>query len=110
MTKIVTVSLPDDVRDALYAEATSQQRSRSWIVREAVAEYIAKRRDAAFADARDHLLRQSLRQAPAERVLEGESIWNEFARGQVPAPGIAISFETFDAYDSWRKHAGVNAS
>jgi predicted transcriptional regulator len=109
MTKIVTISLPDDVRDALFAEAQSQKRSRSWIVREALTRYVADRRDAAFADARDHLLRQSLRQSPAERVLEGESIWNELALGRVPSPGIAISFETLDEYETWSKRSSTRA-
>ena len=47
MSKIVSVSLPPETRDALDAEAKRQRRSRSWVVREAVAEYVAQRRDAA---------------------------------------------------------------
>ncbi|NBW66926.1 CopG family transcriptional regulator [bacterium] len=45
MTKIVSVSLSHETRDALEAEAKRQKRSRSWVVREALAEYVANRRD-----------------------------------------------------------------
>lgn len=83
--KVVTVSLTEELRQSLANEAKVQKRSRSWIVREALTEYVAKRRDAQFAEARDHLFLDALKQTPAERVKEAESIWNEATSQRGPA-------------------------
>jgi predicted DNA-binding protein len=106
MTKIVSVSLSDETRDALEAEAKRQQRSRSWIVREAVAEYVAKRRDDAFDRARDRVLLDGLAMSPAERALAAEAIWDEFAPRHAPTRAFTVGFATFDAYEQWKRLGG----
>ncbi len=106
MSKIVSVSLSDDTRDALEAEAKRQKRSRSWIVREAVAEYVARQRDAAFDAARDRVLRDGLALSPAERVLAAEAIWNEFADRHPTTRGYSAGFATFAEYDAWKLLGG----
>lgn len=103
MTKIVSVSLSDETRDALEAEAKRQQRSRSWVVREAVAEYVARRRDEDFAAARAGTLVRSLELTPEERVHLCDDLWDELTFGRETSTGDARSFDTFDEYHAWRR-------
>jgi predicted transcriptional regulator len=101
-TTIVSVSLDSDVRDALVAEAERQRRSRSFVVREALREYVARRDRVAFTDARDQTLREGLALPPAERVKLSEELWEELAGKQEGKPE-ARSFDTFDEYERWRR-------
>jgi predicted transcriptional regulator len=103
MSKIVSVSLPPETRDALDAEAKRQRRSRSWVVREAVAEYVAQRRDAAFAAAREHTRHADLSLTAEERVHLCDDLWRELTFGAETPRGDARSFDTFDQYHAWRR-------
>ena len=98
---IVSVSLEPGVREALIAEAARQRRSRSFIVREALLEYVARRDRDAFTDARDQTLRDGLALSPAERVRLSEELWEELGGYQSGKPE-AVSFDTFDEYERWR--------
>jgi predicted transcriptional regulator len=106
VTKIVSVSLPADVRSALNAEAKRQGRSRSFVVAEAIREYVGSRERKAFADARERTLRDGLALTPAERVRLVEELWNELTRGRKPAKPWTAAFDTFEKYDRWRRGGG----
>lgn len=106
MSSIISVSVPEAVRSVLEAEATRQRRSRSFIVAEAVREYVAARVDQAFAQARHQTLREGLALSPQDRIALAEDLWQEFARGRKPAKPWARTFDTFADYDTWRREGG----
>ena len=98
---IVSVSLEPEIRESLNTEAARQRRSRSFIVREALREYVARRDREAFSDARDQTLRDGLALSPAERVKLSEELWEELAGYRNDKPE-AVSFDTFEEYERWR--------
>ena len=106
MTKIVSVSLPAAIRATLDAEAKRQRRSRSFIVAEAVRDYVARQQGNAFAEARERTLRDGLALAPVARVRLAEALWRELARGRKPGKPWTATFDTFDEYEQWRRRAG----
>jgi len=106
MAIILSISVPAELRSTLDAEAKRQRRSRSFVVAEAVREYVARRQRDAFEEARQRTLREGLALAPAERLQLAEELWQELARGRQAAQPWAASFETFDDYDRWRRRGG----
>ena len=106
MTSILSVSVPADLRSILDAEAKRQRRSRSFVVAEAVREYVARQDRAAFTAARDRTLREGLALAPVARLKLTEDLWQELARGRKPVKPWVATFDTFDAYDRWRRQGG----
>ena len=109
MTTILSVSLPDELRAALDAEAKRQRRSRSFVVAEAIREYVTRRERAAFASARERTLREGLALSPAERVKLAEALWREFARGRKLAKPWTAAFDTFEEYERWKREGGERA-
>lgn len=101
---ILSISLPADLRAELDAEAERSRRSRSFVVAEAVREYLGRRDRQDFSEARERTLRQGLALSPSERLRLSEELWGELARGrEVTAPWTA-AFDTFDEYERWRRH------
>jgi len=82
MAKIISVSLPDNLVPALDREAKRQQRSRSWIVGEAVRRYLESRPapyvevGASFERGQDLTLLEGLAMDHTERAREAEALWN----------------------------------
>ena len=106
MPIILSVSVPTGLREELDAEAAQQQRSRSFVVVEAVREYLAARQRDAFAEGNLRTLRDGLASTPAERVALSESLWGELARGrQVSTPWV-IGFDTHDEHQRWCREGG----
>jgi predicted transcriptional regulator len=103
MADILSVSLPPKLRAILNAEAKRQHRSRSFVVSEAIREYVTRRDQDAFTAARDQTLCEGLALSPAERVALAEDLWQEFARGQKPSQPWTASFNTFAEYEQWRR-------
>lgn len=103
MANILSISVSPELRTTLDAEAKRQQRSRSFVVSEAIREYVARQDRDAFTAARDQTLREGLALSPAERVALAEDLWREFARGQQPAEPWTVSFNTFAEYEQWRR-------
>jgi len=103
MTTILSVSLPADLRSTLDAEAKRQRRSRSFVVAEAVRDYVARQERDAFTAARERTLREGLALAPAARVQLAEDLWQELARGRPPAQPWTATFDTFEDYERWRR-------
>lgn len=106
MTTIVSISLPENLRSTLDAEAGRQRRSRSFVVAEAIRDYVARQERGAFAEARERTVREGLALAPAERLRLAEDLWQEFARERPPARPWTAAFDTFDEYESWRRRGG----
>jgi predicted transcriptional regulator len=103
MTTILSVSLPAALRSVLDAEAKRQRRSRSFVVAEAVREYVASQQRVAFAQARERTLRDGLALAPTARVRLAEELWQELARGRQTARPWTATFTTFEEYETWRR-------
>jgi predicted transcriptional regulator len=100
---IFSFSLPADLRAPLDAEARRQRRSRSFVVAEAIRQYVAEQARDAFTAARDRTLREGLALEPADRVRLAEQLWHDFACGRKPAQPWTASFDTFDEYERWRR-------
>lgn len=98
---IISASLAPQVREALDAEAKRQGRPRSFVVSEAIQQYVAGPRDAQFVAARQQLWRRHLRQSPEERVRELERLTDELTRGRKRPKPAARSFQTFRERDAW---------
>lgn len=107
MATILSISLPDELRKRLDAEAKRRQRSRSFVVAEAIRGYLAGREQDAFARGRERTLREGLAMSPAERVKLSEELWREFTWGRGPAVPWTAAFDTFEQYDAWRRGEGV---
>lgn len=106
MATILSVSIPRSLRIRLDAEAKRQRRPRSFVVAEAVGEYLARRQDAAFDLARGRTLREGLALSPADRVQLAEDLWTDLTRGRRSAKPWTAVFETFDHYEQWRRGGG----
>jgi predicted transcriptional regulator len=108
-TVITSVSLPVRLRKRLDQEARRQRRPRSFVVAEALEAYLAQQGREAFAEGRERTLREALALAPAERVALAESLWRELARGRRRARPWTAGFDTFEAYERWRRDGGTRA-
>jgi predicted transcriptional regulator len=103
---ILSISLPSDLRARLDAEADHSRRSRSFLVAEAVREYLDHRDRQSFAEARERTLREGLALSPAERLRLSEELWGELARGREVTVPWTAAFDTFDQYERWRGRGG----
>jgi predicted transcriptional regulator len=101
--KILSISLPADLRSRLDAEAERQQRSRSFLIAESVREYLSRLDRRSFDEARERTLRDGLALSPAERLELTEGLWRELARGRRVTGPWTAAFETFDEYERWRR-------
>lgn len=107
MAVVLSVSVPAGLREEVDAVAAEQQRSRSYVVVEAIRRYLAAQQEDAFAEARLRTLRDGLAKTPAERVALSESLWREFAhRRPVGKPWVA-GFDTHEGHQRWRRDGGV---
>lgn len=106
MTVITSVSIPAELRAALDAEVQRQRRSRSFVVAEAVREYLARQERETFDEARLRTLRDSLALSPGGRIQLAEELWQEFTRGRTTSEPWTATFETFGEYERWRREDG----
>lgn len=108
-TVITSISLSASLRKRLDREAKRQRRTRSFVVAEAIEEYLVRRERQAFAEGRERTLREGLALSPAERLALSESLWLELTRGRGPAPPWTAAFDTFEDYERWRHQSGTRA-
>ena len=106
MTVIVSFSIPTGLRTALDAEAERQRRSRSFVVSEAIREYLARQDRDLFTAARDQTLRESLALTPADRLRLSEALWQDLTRNRRPAKPWTATFDTFAQHEEWRRRGG----
>ena len=95
----IAITLPADDLAAADRLAEVQDRSRSWIVAEAVRRYVAEQ--AALDPARREQLRRDLTLTAQERIRAAE----DGVRFKGPAHGLVaeepLRFPTFDAFLAW---------
>ncbi|HEY7634337.1 MAG TPA: ribbon-helix-helix protein, CopG family [Gemmatimonadales bacterium] len=102
-SSITTISLSPKLRKRLDREAARQRRSRSFIVAEAIEQYLEGREQDGFSKGRERTLREGLALSPAERVRVAEELWWDFARGRKPPKPWTAAFDTWDEYQDWRR-------
>ncbi|MEO6057519.1 MAG: ribbon-helix-helix protein, CopG family [Gemmatimonadales bacterium] len=100
---ILSISLPSDLRAQLDAAAGRSRRSRSYLVAEAVREYLSREDHRSFGQAREQTLREGLALSPPERLRLSEELWAELARGREVAVPWTAAFDTFEEYERWRR-------
>lgn len=103
MKTILSISVSPDVRAALDAERSRQRRSRSFVVEEAIRDYLAARDSSAFAEGRSRTIREALALSAKERVQLSEDLWRELAPGHKVAKPWTATFDTFAEYERWRR-------
>ncbi len=106
----IAITLPPDTLRAADELAARHDRSRSWIVAEAIRQYAAAQRGAPPADddastrlgrSRLEQLRRDVALSPEARVLESEDI---VTVGSVLAePTSPRTFPSYDAFVTWRR-------
>jgi predicted transcriptional regulator len=116
----VTVTLPADLLASADSRAQRLDRSRSWVVAEALRGYLRAPvvRDpavayaaAAVADAGRQHLAADLRLAPAERLRRAEELRRlarSAQRPRVPRRQV-IGFDTYEDFYEWKKARRVGA-
>jgi predicted transcriptional regulator len=104
---ILSISLPAELRKKLDRAAKLQRRSRSFVVAEAIQEYLGRSEREAFAGARERTLREGLALSPGDRLKLSEELWRDLTRGRAPVEPWTASFETFDQYEQWRRREGA---
>ena len=108
-TVVTSISLPAKLRRRLDQEAKRQRRARSFVVVEAIEEYLGRRERQAFTEGRERTLREGLALSPAERLALSEGLWLELTQGRGPVAPWTAAFDTFDDYERWRRQAGARA-
>ncbi len=122
MSEIVRISitLPQEVLAAADREAKRLDRSRSWVVAEAVRRYVAGPRQvgepatvpygaAGLGPYRAAQLAADLALTPEQRVREAERTRREaeLARGAAPQGSQVRVFERYEDYLSWQQYEGA---
>ncbi|MDX1396300.1 MAG: ribbon-helix-helix domain-containing protein [Gemmatimonadota bacterium] len=107
MTVITSISMPEELRAALDEEAERQRRSRSFVVAEAVREYLVRRERTAFDEAGLQTLRDGLALTTGNRLELAEELWLELTRGRPTSRPWTATFETFGDYERWRREGGA---
>ena len=111
MSKIISVSLPDDLVPALDREAKRQRRSRSWVVAESVRRYLESGATpyvevgASFERGRDLTLLEGLALDPTERARGAEALWNEAWRFAPTCEPFARLLDGEEAISEWKGDA-----
>jgi len=106
----IAITLPSDTLREADALAARLDRSRSWVVAEAIRQFAAAHRAAAPAPdtsvavlgaSRHEQLRRDAALTAEARVLQGEEV---MAVGAPPAhPDAVRSFPSYDAFRDWRR-------
>lgn len=110
LSTILSISLPAALRARLDAAAKRLRRSRSFVVAEAIQEYLTRQEHRTFDEARERTLREGLALSPAERLRLSEELWEDLTRGRGPAKPWTAAFDTFDHYAQWRRERGGHAA
>lgn len=113
--KRISITLPKDVLEAADRRAAALDRSRSWVVSEAIRAYarevVAPTGVQEVADARRHHLRTDLKRTPEERLRRAEGL-GKLARQARPRRGQrrqVVGFDSYEDFYEWKKarSAGV---
>jgi predicted transcriptional regulator len=110
----IAITLPQEDLAAADRLAAAQDRSRSWIIAEAIRQYVANasRSTASGVEldpSRREQLRRDLALSPQQRIEAGEEALRMVGhvRAAAPAP-VPMSFASFDAFLAWmRERSGA---
>ena len=82
-TKVLTAHIPVSLADKVDAIASRLERSRGWIIKQALADWVDQEEE------RDRLTREALADVDAGRVFSQESVlaWTESLGTDEPLPG-----------------------
>ena len=94
----IAITLPQEDLAAADQLAATQDRSRSWIIAEAVRQYVAQSAAPALDPSRTEQLRRDLALTPLQRVAAGEEALRMVADGGAQEPR---TFPTYDAFQAW---------
>ena len=104
----IAITLPPETLRAADELAARDDRSRSWIVAEAIRQYATRRGALSAPDtssglgaSRQEQLRRDVGLSPEARVLECEDV--AAVGGTSPKPTAPLSFSSYDAYLAWRR-------
>jgi predicted transcriptional regulator len=109
----IAITLPPDVLGAADKLARELDRSRSWVVAEAVRQYAlnsTERASETIAAARDELLRRELALSPAERLKRAEDLLHlaRLAHPRKPRTQI-IAFDSAEEFAEWKRASRIRA-
>jgi len=122
----ISATIPDDLVAAADQRATRLDRSRSWVIAEALRQYLARAgplpepggqpqdphaagliAPIGLGPSRLEQLRADLRLSPEERVKEAERTFRLSRRGPQPSRQPVIAFESFEDYLEWDRREGL---
>ena len=115
----ISATIPDDLVSAADERASQLDRSRSWVLSEALRHYLARSEDVppdiatagasppGLGPSRLEQLRADLRLTPEERVKEGERTLRVSDRDARPSRQRVITFDSFDDYLEWDRRESL---
>ena len=114
----ISATIPDDLVQAADERASQLDRSRSWVLSEALRHYLARSEDAppylatgaseaGLGPSRLQQLQADLRLTPEERVKEGERTLRLSNRDGRPSRQPVITFDSFEDYLEWDRREGL---
>ena len=113
----ISITLPQDVVAAADRRAAELDRSRSWVVVEALRAYLTRPSRGSLVAARPGLgdsrlaqLEADLALTPEQRVREAERTAREgeLTSGRVPAARRIVQFDRYEDYLDWKRWEGVS--
>jgi len=104
----IAITLPAEDLASADRLAAEQDRSRSWIIAEALRQYVLRAsppdRQVALDDSRHEQLRRDLTLTPLERIQAPEASLRFVGRSPAaPSENKPLFFEDFDAFLAWNR-------
>ena len=114
----ITITIPEDLVAAADRKADELDRSRSWVLVDALRRYLAPRDAVVHEPGPEYLgglgpsrtaqLEADLRLTPEERVLAAErTLAFDEARGRAPARDRLLAFDRYEDYLEWLRRESV---
>jgi hypothetical protein len=105
----IAITLPAADLEAADQLAREWDRSRSWVIAEAVRQLVraqsARASSPGLGDSRLQQLRRDLSLSPEQRVLAAEQTLRNVPRAQTAPPGPRM-FERYEDFLDWKNHRG----
>jgi len=114
----ISITIPEELIVAADQRADALDRSRSWVLVEALRQYLAEpvasvrepevRYVAGLGPSRTAQLEADLRLTPEERVLEAErTLLVDEAQGRPPTRDRLLTFDRYEDYLEWKRREAV---